>query len=220
MTVTDTIEVRQLRAEDRTAVRRLFASSMLLGKRHDVHLAAFDIYTDLCLGWYLDVGRADAAVAEADGRVIGYALVCSDPTAQAEWVRRRLPALMGRVLWLLVTFRLDRVSRRFYWHRARDSWELWRAGSAPLHPVHAHLNVDSGLRTGTTALALRDFIDATARASGAAGWYGEMNAVEGTRARALERIGLHVVHRAPNRTMSELLGQPVSRLTVERRVRA
>lgn len=45
-----------------------------------------------------------------------------------------------------------------------------------------------------------------------------MNARVGHRSRALERLGAIVIHRAPNHTLSWLLGQPVERLTVARRL--
>jgi hypothetical protein len=51
--------------------------------------------------------------------------------------------------------------------------------------------------------------------AGLSGWYGEINAVEGRRAKALELLG-SIVHKAPNHTLSWLVGQPVERLTLVR----
>jgi len=45
-----------------------------------------------------------------------------------------------------------------------------------------------------------------------------MNEREGTRRRALERLGAEVVHTAPNHTLTRLLGEPVQRLTLVRRL--
>jgi hypothetical protein len=216
MTVATAVSVRSLREGDDAAVAEIFAATMLLGSRSDQPIVHFDRYADLCLGWYLGPGRADAAVAECDGTIVGYSLVCTDSADQAGWVRRHSASLMGPVSWQLITFRLDSFSRRFYAARARDARALWRAGHEPLMPVHAHLNVVPHARTGTTALLLRDHIDTRARLAGSAGWWAEMNASDGRRERALERLGLHVVQRTRNETLSSVMQVDVNRLTLVR----
>ncbi len=216
MTVDAAVSVRPLRTGDDAAVAEIFAATMLLGSRSDQPIAHFDRYTNLCLGWYLGPGRSDAAVAECAGTIVGYSLVCTNSSDQASWVRRHSASLMAPVSWQLATFRLDAFSRRFYAARARDARALWRAGHAPLMPVHAHLNVVPHARTGTVALLLRDHIDTRARLAGSAGWWAEMNAADGRRERALVRLGLHVVHRTRNETLSGLMHAHVNRLTLVR----
>jgi hypothetical protein len=84
--------------------------------------------------------------------------------------------------------------------------------------VHAHLNLRPGLRAGWAGRWLADHVDAVCRRAGAPAWYGEINAPAGRRAAALERLGGEVVDRAPNRTLSALIGAEVERLTVLRRL--
>jgi len=216
MNITTDVEVRPLAPEDDSKIFDIFAATLLLGKRPERPLAQFDRYARLCLGWYLGPGRDDAAVATINREVVGYALVCTDSAAQARWVGLRTPALMATVLGRLATATLDPVSRRFYSSRARDAGALWRAGSAPPFPVHAHLNVLAGSRSGTVALCLRDHIDRRTLEANSPGWWAEVNAIEGGRERALERLGMKVIDRHPNQTLTRLIGRDVVRLTVLR----
>ena len=85
-------------------------------------------------------------------------------------------------------------------------------------PVHVHLNLDRSVRVGTAARSALVRADAVARRVGAAGWYGEVNAMAGRRSVPLGRLGLEVVGVAPNRTLSWARGEPVERLTVVRRL--
>jgi hypothetical protein len=216
MRTLSSVVVRPLTPRDDEAVIGIFEATLLLGHRTATPLALFDRYADLCLGWYLGPGRNDAAVASIDDQIVGYALVCADSVGQAKWVRRRTPKLMTAVSRRLVTGSLDPFSRRFYAGRARDARTLWRSGSAPPYPVHAHLNVLPHGRTGTVALLLRDHIDERTRQSHSPGWWAEMNAIDGRRERALERLGLQVTHRQRSETMSSLLERDVVRLTIHR----
>jgi len=220
MTIATGAEVRPLAPEDDSKIVDIFAATLLLGKRPERPIAQFDRYARLCLGWYLGPGRNDAAVATIDDEVVGYALVCTDSAAQARWVGLRTPALMATVFCRLATATLDSASRRFYSSRARDAGALWRAGSAPPFPVHAHLNVLAGSRRGTVAMGLRDHIDRRTLVAGSPGWWAEVNAVEGSRERALERLGMRVIDRRPNQTFTQLIGRDVVRLTVLRELAA
>jgi hypothetical protein len=65
-------------------------------------------------------------------------------------------------------------------------------------------------------LALVQCVDERCRRAGLPGWYGEINALVGKRASALERIVGPIVDRAPNHTLTWLRGRPVERLTVVR----
>jgi NTE family protein len=59
-------------------------------------------------------------------------------------------------------------------------------------------------------------IDDRVRRARLPGWVGEINAVAGHRWRAIERMGGQVSHRAPNHTLTALVGKPVERLTLVR----
>jgi hypothetical protein len=84
------VRARPLGSDDHGAVGAIFGSTLLLGRELPFSLPDLHRYESLCLDWYLGPGREDAAVVEADdGRVVGYALVCTDEQAHARWMRRR-----------------------------------------------------------------------------------------------------------------------------------
>jgi hypothetical protein len=212
-----TITIARPDGADDAAICELFDRTVMLGRSLDELPAAFEQYRQLCVGWYLDAGRADAAVArDAAGAVVGYALVCIDEHDAAKWSRRGSLRLATRVGRQWAAGRLDPISRSFYASRCRDGVDLARARRRPPAAVHAHLNVDKSARTARVALALVAHIDERCRLAGNDSWYGELNERTGSRIRALQRIGLDVVDVVPNRTLTKLLGEPVRRLTVLR----
>jgi len=214
-----TTEVRAATIDDVDHIRRIFVDTMLIGRRPEQSIDLLDAYADVCLGWYLGPGLADAAVAvDAARGVVGYALVCSDPESHTRWVRHRSMALAWSVSRRWGSGRLSSDSRRFYGSRVRDLRALRHSASAAPSPVHAHLNVCRTNRTGSVALALRDHIDRRCDAAGSTLWWAEMNAVEGHRQRALERLGIDVLDSVRNETLSRLTEQPVVRLRVVRRL--
>ncbi len=112
---------------------------------------------------------------------------------------------------------MDPDASRFLRLRVRDGWHMWRHSVDAPFPAHAHINL-AAPRPRLGGRLLADHVDLRCRQAGLPGWFGEMNALVGHRARALERLGADIVHRAPNHTMSWLVGRPVERLTVARRV--
>lgn len=209
---------RTARCADDLAVRDLFDSTLLLGHAVGCVPARFEDYRELCVGWYLDDGRDDAAVAVVDGAAAGYALVCTDERAASRWAVRRSVRLAALVAGDGVRRRLDPASRRFYRGRLRDAFELAGTRRRPPAPVHAHVNVAPGRRAGSVTVALLRHIDERCRRAGSAAWYGEINERAGARSAALRRLGLDVVGTDTNHTMSRLLGERVQRLTVVRTV--
>ena len=213
--------VRSLQPGDDDAIARLFDDTVLLGSPLSQLPVTFEYYRALSLGWYLGPGRDDAAVAaDADNEVVGYTLVCTDERAAARAARRGAATLARRVTAAAARGHLDAASRAFYRARARDAWALVLTRRSPPAAVHAHLNVCSDARTFSVARALVDHIDTRCRLAGHGAWYGEMNERHGSRAGALERLGATIVSTAPNHTLSDLLGEPVRRLTLVRRLPA
>lgn len=204
---------------DDTAIMRLFVDTLMLGRAPDTTIWGLDRYAAVCVEWYLREGRDDAAVAvDGHGEVVGYAFVCTDPESHRRHAMSAAARLVARVVVALLTGRLDRPSRRFYAGRLRDSLELRRSLSRPPMRAHAHLNVASTARSGSTALALRTHIDDRVVRAGLPGWFAEINARVGDRERALTRLGLEVIDRAPNRTLGRELGTATNRLTIVRRL--
>ena len=213
------VVVRSLGPGDDGAIGQLFDDTVLLGSGFESPPVAFDRYRHLNLGWYLGPGRGDAAVAmDADGSIVAYTLVCVDERSAARWAVRATVTLSRHVAAAALRGRFDRESRRFYGAHLDDARALVSARRSPPAPVHAHLNVGVGARTLTVSRALVEHIDARCRAAGHGAWYGELNERVGTRRRALERLGADIVDSVPNHTLTALLGEPVQRLTLIRRL--
>ncbi len=211
----DRVMVRPLVPSDEDSVRRLFRETVALGKPLPFPVAHFERYERLCLDWYLTDGQEDGAVAVCDGQICGYALVCTKPSSHRRWVRWRGALFPIRIM-LPALRRTD--GGRFYRLRLRDGWRMWRNGPPDPMPAHVHLNLVASERGRETGRLLVDHIDQRCEQAGLPGWFGEMNAPAGHRARALERLGAVIVHRAPNLTLSWVLGRSVERLTVVRRI--
>lgn len=202
--------------EDDVAVRRLFRDTLALGRPLPFDVAAG--YEALCLGWFLGPGRADAAVLDDAGEVVGYALVSIDAAAYRRWAVPRALAWGARAAIRLGTRRDSGDAATFTRLRLADGWASWRHAPPPPQPVLMHFNVARGARTADAGLRLATHVDLLCRDRRLSGWYGEINALAGRRVAALERLGGELVHRMPNRTLSWLAGHPVYRNTVMRRV--
>jgi hypothetical protein len=201
-------------AADDAAVRRLFRATLGFGRPVPFDLPGLARYECMALDWYLGPGRDDAAVLDRDGEVVGYLLVCTDPDGHERALRREAvrfsawagPRVYGR--------RLPEPARTFWRLRLVDGYRAWRHhGPTTLPSAHVHLNLDPTAKATRRTLDLLHHADE--RAPG--GWFGEINALVGHRANALERVVGEVVDRQENLTFSWLAGRPVERLTVVRR---
>jgi hypothetical protein len=217
--MSEPVTIRPLAPDDDEAIAQLFDATVLLGTALERRPVAFDAYRRLSLGWYLGPGRIDGAVAvDSSGSLVGYTLVCVDEGAATRSAARSTLALARHVADAALRCRLDGESRAFYRARARDGVALVAARRSPPAAVHAHLNVRQGARTFTVSRSLVEHVDARCRAAGQRAWYGELNERAGSRRRALQRLGLDIVGCVPNHTLSRLLGEPVQRLTLVRRL--
>lgn len=199
---------------DDAAVAAIFTPTLALGRPMVPEPPRLDGYVRLCLEWYLTEGRPDAAVLRDDGRVVGYALACTDQDSYRRWSRRRGCVFAATTALHLATHRSSAAALRFWAARLRDGVDLLRA--PVVLPAHAHINLLASHRAGRAGRMLVDHVDDRCRRAGLPGWVGEINAVAGHRARALGRLGATVVHRSPNRTLTWALGTPVERLSVAR----
>jgi hypothetical protein len=208
--------VRSVQPGDDAAIRQLFRDTVCLGRPLPFEVPEFDAYESLCLDWYLGTGRQDAGVLVDDTGIAGYALVCTDAADYGRWQRTHATAFSGLAARKLMSRRICPDASKFLRLRLKDGWDMWRNGVVPPLPAHAHMNLASRSRAVRMGYLLALHIDDRCRLAGLPGWFGEMNALSGRRSRALERLGGTVVHRAPNHTLSWLMGQPVERLTVAR----
>lgn len=201
---------------DDDVVRDIFWSTIGLGG-HLGDVSRLHRYEELCLGWYLGPERDLVRLLCEGDRPVGYVLLGTMRQAHRRWQRRRAVTFALAAAAALAAQRHDRSTARFVRLRLVDGWTL-RSSPAPMD-VHVHLNLLPSARAGRGAQLLVDHVDAVCRHLGEPGWFGEVNAPVGRRAAALERLGLEVVHRAPNQTLSSALQRPVERLTVVRLLR-
>jgi GNAT superfamily N-acetyltransferase len=207
------LNLRPLGPGDDDLVREVFWSTFVLGREPD-GLPRLQRYEDLCLGWYLGPERAEVRLVVDGATPVGYVLVGSRPDEHRRWLRRRATWFALAEAAALAGGRRPALAGRFVRLRIADGWAL-RSAPSPM-PVHVHLNLLPAVRGFGAARLLVDHADDVCRRVGSPGWFGEINAPVGRRAAALERLGLRVVHRSPNRTLSELTDRPVERLTAVR----
>jgi hypothetical protein len=206
-----------MRTDDVEAVTQLMETTIVLGQP----VAGVDLgdYVRACLSPFVGRRARDAAVVvDDDGRIVAYALVCTDPPSGERAARRAVVGLVMRTLVRGAHGGLGAATRRFYVDRLRDMKGLASSAGPRRANPHAHLNIAAGTRSGTAALLLLEHVDTRVALAGFEHWVGEVNAPSGRRARALERLGFEVVDRRPNLTLSRCAGQPVERLTLLRRI--
>lgn len=208
--------VRPLRPGDDDAIRRVFRSTLALGRPLPFDLPDMDAYERVSIDWFLGPGRAAAAVLEAEGEVVGYALVALDHESYHRWAVRQAVAWGARAVVQLGLRRGSARARRFIWLRLVDGLANTRAAPPPpgLAPMHFNLARDARALDGGVRLAAH--VNDVCRDHGVRGWYGEVNARAGRRAAAFEQFGGRVVARVPSRTMTWLAERPIERLTVMR----
>lgn len=205
-----------------SAVREIFRNTLILGKPLEGSLDNFDVYEELSIGWYLlpENSGSTVVIDNASGDVVGYALVCTKPEEYNRWLRSQAWKVLRRNLFTFCTGRMSKIGRQFYSRRFLDSLTVLRtrqhhdSGSV----AHVHMNLRSEVRTGLVAIALLMHVDTVCRQSGLNAWVGEVNASEGTRMRALERLVGEVIAVQKNRTTSFFSGMNVNRLTVRRSI--
>lgn len=210
------IEVRPIRSGEDAAVRALFRATLLRGRPMPAKVGDLDLYTSLCLDWYLTHGRIIVAVE--DGKVQGYLLACLDEPDHRRWARWRALRWAAAMAWGVALGRRRGDARRFVWLRVRDALHGWRHAPPPPFDAHAHVNLAPWLRSARTGPRLARAMDELVADVGLTGWYGEMNVVEGRSLAVLERIGVTVAHRQPSRTFSWLEGTSIERITLARPV--
>ena len=199
-------------------IRELFWQTLTIGNPLSFDLTCSKQYEALGLNWYLTNGSRDGVVALVDEKVAGYCLVCLDGVSFRRAQRSQLFKLAGHVLIAFVTGRINSKSRRFYWHRFRDSLTILRTRKVlPANiDMHVHLNVVSGYNDGSISLRLRAHADNVCISSGSSAYFGEMNSIGNRRTVGLRRVGGEIIDQSSNRTFSWLTGQDIHRLTMVR----
>lgn len=203
-------------------VREIFRNTLVLGKPLQGILNNYELYEEMSVGWYLKAENQGGAVVvdERTGIVVGYVLICTKPEDYKPWLRKQAMKVFRRNIWALVTGRMSKISRQFYGRRILDSLTVIRtwARHDATRSAHVHMNLRPEVRTGLVALSLFLHADTVCREAGLNSWIGEVNAAEGRRSRALERLVGEIIDVRKNRTASFFSGKHVNRLSVRRSV--
>ena len=196
--------VREYRPSDLAAVKEIAADTAYFGRPIDTALYDRGIVADALMKYYVELEPESLLIAEAGGKVVGYAAGCLDSVRARRLFRRRImPGLALRFLkghWRrlrglrLVT--LMRVARR----RSRVMRSV-----LPRYAAHCHVNVARGGRgMGIGRALLGRFIE-LARASGARGIHVSTASEGGRRLAAgagfttLARVPVHDIAGGPPR---------------------
>lgn len=201
-------------------VRKIFRETFLLGQPLEKKIDNFDLYEAMSLDWYLSTGANECAVVvDTETReVLGYVLVCTKSEDYEHWLRAQVWRVLRTNLALALTARLSRVGWQFYSRRFLDAITVGKTRNdfEMTKLAHVHLNLRSHARTGSIALALFAHADAVCRQQGITSWTGEINALAGTREKAIQRLVGEIIDIKVNRTASFFSQQVVNRITVRR----
>ena len=183
-------------------IRQLFIDTFEMGSLLRFRPACFDEFVQLNLGWFLQNPHASVVAVDDAGTIAGYALVCGNPRSLDRWVAREMRRFCLVLFVRIVTLRFDRRSAGFYLRRTLDMIEICtarlRANTVSIPQVH--MNIDRSFRSGRVGLALLSSVDTICLGLGQTSWTGEINAVAGSRERALARLIGKIVDRRRNRT--------------------
>ena len=216
-----TARIVPLQVEHRSEVERIMWSTYFLGQPLGFPLSGRPRFGALHLDWFFTYGLSDSVIVIDDaGSVIGYCLVCTDPDHHGRWIKRRSLTTTLLLVGRMMTGGMSRPSIRFYWWRLRDAIVLGRHHGDLPRAGHVHVNLLPGHRDGTVSRRIRDHMDERCQAANLDGWLGEINARRGKRTVGLERIGGTILATHRNLTFTALVGEPISRHTMYRKVPA
>lgn len=218
------ITVRPLRPGEAVEIRRLFRTSLPLGRRLELQYADIVSYERQCLDWYLAHARDLGRVAEVEGRIVAFLLPCFDARARDGWTRRRALRWATQAVYRFGVGRLGAQGRRFMELRLRDVPEARRRRAADALRCSALVHVTSARGPAARAVeSLLAAMDEIVRLEGSPAWSYDVQ-FRGTAAPGpgvldeLHDSGHSVDRIVLDRTLSWLAAEPVLRVTVTRRV--
>ena len=203
---------RPLTPDDSAAISRVLEATLVAGRPLPFPVMDLPLLLEYFTEFYVTCEPEAGLIVEDEAqRVVGYGLGTTQVTEQSRWQRQAA----GRLLWhwLRNWSSYDPFTRWFYRLRLLDARETIVHPDPPLEAhFHWHLLPEVRGRWGRTILwHFRDH----AAARGVRRFGGTVPQIESRRDPAMwSRLGGEVVHRVPHHTLTALLGEPVSRLTV------
>ncbi|HEY4283401.1 MAG TPA: hypothetical protein VGM62_10080 [Chthoniobacterales bacterium] len=185
--------IRNFRASDREAVRRLCCSTGFLGEPIDPVYEDRELFADFLTTYYTDHEPESCFVLEMNGEIRGYLLGCRQPLLNQLYSLYQNVVLFLRALTRY--FRYNGSSRQFI------RWTLvhgWReVPAAPRRTPHFHINLLPSARKVSTTRALMSAYLSYLYRCGEKRVYGQMVTFESRRGEKMfERYGFKVMNRA------------------------
>lgn len=185
--------IRNYRASDREAVRRLCCDTGFLGEPIDPVYEDRELFADFLTTYYTDHEPESSFVVEVNGELRGYLLGCRKPLLNQLYSFYQNICLSARAL--LRYRRYNPVSRRFIRWIVMNGWR--EVPAAPRRTPHFHINLLPDARKIATTRALFSAYFGYLYRMGEKRVYGQIVTFESRRGEAMfERYGFKVLNRA------------------------
>lgn len=185
--------IRNYRASDREAVRRLCCDTGFLGEPIDPVYEDRELFADFLTTYYTDHEPESSFVVEVEGELRGYLLGCRKPLLNQLYSFYQNICLSIRAL--LRFGRYNENSRRFVGWIVTNGWR--EVPAAPRRTPHFHINLLPDARKIATTRALFSAYFGYLYRHGERRVYGQIVTFESRRGEKMfERYGFKVLNRA------------------------
>jgi hypothetical protein len=193
MTEENEFVIRNFRASDREAVRRLCCQTGFLGQPIDPVYTDHELFADFLTTYYTDHEPESSFVLERDGKLYGYLLGSRRPLLNQLYAFQQNIVLGFRAM--LRYRRYNQRSRKFIRWMLTHGWR--EVPAAPRRVPHFHINLlPEARKMSTTRLLMSAYLSYLYR-SGEKQVFGQIVTFESRRGEKMfERYGFKVLNRA------------------------
>ena len=208
-------QIREYRVSDRAGVRHVCCETGFLGQPVDPIFEDRELFADFQTSYYLAREPGNVLVAEMDGSVVGYILLCTDEKAYARFLARQLPGLLLRALGNVCRGRYNKATRKYIGWFVTKGWR--EVPRRPDGAAHFHVNALPEARLHRLGRRLADRMEVMAAARGVRKIYGQMTISPGKRGAAMfERIGWRITDTKPVSKFRQYVNRDCLLATVEK----
>ncbi len=154
------VRVRKFIPADRERIREICRNTVLGKSPARKFFEDEELVSILFADYYMDYEPESCFVAEVDGRVISYALVCKDTKKYNKVVLTRIaPRVVLRILSKIITLQYRRrLTYRTLWWVLTRSWRELPSAPIDRYPAHLHWNIEpesANLQVGLLKLGVK-----------------------------------------------------------------